>query len=251
MNQFTRPSPDSIFIAGFDKYDPKRKKVDKTSVNSNTKVRLLEDSTNTELPPHVLKLVGQRNDTPLETLGCLVLATALESGFIPTPAKYDGPIASPHCIYYSKVTVKHAVQPPLFFQMYGCMKASIQAICCPFNPCLLLMIPCGDALIVSLTTQDSYGRSIYLPLDKYLPIRDISIALPQRLRNMKVLSRKLKDGLFTPVRDQCCITFQVSFPGLLGLPPEIFAIIFDKLDKRSKLNLMSTCMRALQLRAGF
>jgi hypothetical protein len=105
----------------------------------------------------------------------------------------------------------------------------------------LVAIKSDDSLCLTLTGRNggSGGCSLYLPVSRFVPLvkRDNK---PACFRNLKELSIKMKNLMFTPVRDETLMAFNCFVPALQGVPEEIFGKILNSLTKAELVELSLT-----------
>jgi hypothetical protein len=180
----------------------------------------------------------------------IVYGLALESGFtphIPTMKMREIGVKASDvpCFarYHAQLCRKFAncavdVVEPVTDQFY-----QIALSIFPFSTELfrLVAIKSDDSLCLTLTGENVAigGLSLYLPVSRFVPLvkRDNK---PACFRNLKELSIKLKNLIFTPMRDSTLITFNCFVPALQCVPVEIFEKFLGGLTKAELVQLSLT-----------
>jgi hypothetical protein len=103
----------------------------------------------------------------------------------------------------------------------------------------MIFIKSDDSLCITLTGKNVPGKSLYLPVSRYVPLLKKQNK-PACFRNLRELSIKLKNQIFLPIRDGILMTFNCFVPSLQGIPTEIFDMILSSLDKAAVIELSLT-----------
>lgn len=219
---------------------------------------LLEESTLTEIPDfagNIFRNFDKKTASQADLLFALTYCIALESGFYPvTPSDSEDLIVSSLYAYNFSNILK--ISQTGFPTHLSCVDEEFYRIevQCPMyekpsneNLCLtsvLSGVKSSDSLIVTMTVGTLPGGSVSLPLSRYI-LATSKKEFPYRLRNLKDLSKILKDEVFVPIRNTLIAEYSsgsLVYPGLQGLPFDIVVYILKFLKSRKDLqNLSKTC----------
>lgn len=210
---------------------------------SSTDMLLLEDGTFNELPTHIHRTFESlRNNRPskMHILRALVYIVSLESGFhtVDRSELFDNKSG---CFNISNVrkNIKFVNEIPQDETVL--MKLALTDSATD-NNYKLLTREIGDALCITFSYGSHPGKSAYLSASRYVLNATLKEP-PKCFNNLKELSFKLKEFIFTPVRNVALESNTESFPSLIGLPSEVVWMVFNKLSKLSLQNLSRTCMQ--------
>lgn len=212
-------------------------------IETTTDILLLEDGTFNELPTHIHRAFESlRNNRPnkMHILRALVYIVSLESGFhtVDNTETFDNKSGC-----FNIFNVKKNIK--FINEMSQDETISIKLAfteTATDNNYKLLFREIGDALCITFSYRNQPGKSIYLSASRYV----LSATLkepPKCFNNLRELSFKLKEFIFTPIRNNSLESNSESFPSLIGLPSEVVWMIFNKLNRNSLLNLAKTCMQ--------
>lgn len=208
---------------------------------STTDMLLLEDGTFNELPTHIHRAFEcLRNNRPnkMHILRALVYIVSLESGFhiIDRTEIFNNKSGC-----FNILNVKKNIK--FVSEMSQDETVLIKlALTETDNNYKLLTREIGDALCITFSHGNNPGKSLYVSASRY--VLNATLKEPSKcFNNLKELSFKLKEFLFTPIRNCSLESNSESFPSLIGLPAEVVWMIFNKLNKRSLQNLSRTCMQ--------
>lgn len=222
----------------------------------------MEESTQTKMPKYVENVFKNLNKktTQAEVLFVLNYCLALESGFYPSNSIDDKYKISSLYSYDSRNVCeisKQGFPKPIhcvdedFYRLE--LKYPLQKIKddvsnekLNITTSLISAVKSSDFLIITMTVNDFPGKSICLPLSRYIlstTKKDISY----RLRNMKELSIIVKDEIFVPLRNLLINEYSsgtLVYPGIQGLPYDVleFLVRFVK-SLKDLQNLSKTCKR--------
>lgn len=221
---------------------------------------LLEEATLTEIPNfagNIFRNFDKKSTSQAELLFALTYCIALESGFYPLTANdsEDLTVSSLFAYNFSNILkISQSGLPPQlscvdeeFYRLeVECpvqllQDSSKEKLC---STSVLSGVKSSDFLIVTMTVDSLPGGSVCLPLSRYI-LATTKKDFPYRLRNLKDLSRILKDEIFVPIRNTLiaeCSSGSLVFPGLQGLPFDVVVYILAFLKSRKDLqNLSKTC----------
>ena len=177
---------------------------------------LLEESTIKELPTYVENVLSnfyKKNSSQAELLFALTYCIALESGFYPSHIYEDrkiNKILQVSDLYsYNHMNVTKISQRGFPSLTIGVDEDfyQIELKCCTHctdkdaTKCILNGIKSSDFLIITMTPGSLIGRSVCLPLSRYIlssKKKDLSF----RFRNLQEFSILLKGEIFTPLRNE-------------------------------------------------
>lgn len=209
---------------------------------STTDMLLLQDGTFNQLPTHIHRAFEcLRNNRPskMHILRALVYIVSLESGFytVDSTEPFNNKSGCFNIVnvkknidFVSKLSQDETVLTKL---------ALTDVDDCNYK---LLTREIGDALCITFSYGNRPGKSIYLSASRYV----LSATLkdpPKCFNNLNELSFKLKETIFTPIRNNSLESNNESFPSLIGLPSEVVWMVFNKLNQISLQNLSKTCMQ--------
>ncbi|KAG4078737.1 hypothetical protein HA402_015327 [Bradysia odoriphaga] len=204
---------------------------------------LLEDGTFDELPTHIhraLESLRKNRPSKMHILKVLVYIVSLESGFHTIDDSEPFNIAS-GCFNIDNIKKNIGYVSDISQDDTVLIKLSLTESSTD-NNYMLMTRDIGDALCITFSHQGQPGKSIYLSASRY--VLNAKLMEPAKcLNNLKELSMKLKDFLFTPIRNRHFESNNELFPSLNGLPPEVVWMIFNKLNVISLRNLSKTCLR--------
>lgn len=116
--------------------------------------------------------------------------------------------------------------------------------------CRLTCVVSGDFLIVTLTPNlltEARGGSACLSIGRYvLSAVSKTKSVYHRLRKLQELSYIMREKVFVPVRNQQLNIFEgrtFSYPSLIGLPEDLYFILFRLLNRLDIKSLAKTCRR--------
>lgn len=105
----------------------------------------------------------------------------------------------------------------------------------------------GDAVCISFCFRDRI-ESICVPITQFIQIDRKTTAVEQIqrspskcLKNIEILTNKIKSQVITPIRNAIMSSAGLQFPSLIGLPKEILWHLMKRLDLKSLQNLSHTC----------
>lgn len=206
---------------------------------------LLEDGTLDELPIHIHQaLVSLRNKRPskMHILRTLVYVVSLEAGFHTIDDSEPFNVAT-GC--FNKNNIKKNIGFVSNISQDDTVLVKLSLTDDPSKDddnFKLLTRETGDALCITFSQQNRPGKSIYLSASRF--VLNAKLMDPAKcLNNLKELSMKLKDCLFSPIRNSYFESNNEIFPSLNGLPSEVQWMIFSKLNRSSIRNLSMTCSR--------
>lgn len=215
-----------------------------TKKESTMDMLLLEDGTFHELPSHILQaLEALRHKRPskMHILRALVYIISLESGFhtLESTVNFNNKSGSFNIVNI-KNNIKFTDDIPqdetvlIRLTLYDSTTD---------NNYKLLTREIGDGLCITFSYENQPGKSIYLSASRY--VLNATLKEPTKcFNNLKELSFKLKDKIFTPIRNNILESNKnEAFAALTGLPSEVLWIIFRKLRRPSLQNVAKTCIQ--------
>lgn len=209
---------------------------------------LLEDSNLEELPENVMKLLSNFNGkrpTATDYLATLIYYVGLEVGFVSETVLKEQQ-NNPYFWGYSfhNQLVRDLSQFPNEFLSSdeSFYKFRLRLFNSPETQCLLICLQTGEGFCITMTPENSTGKSYYLSIPRYvLSIKVKNIAA--RFRNLKELSFLLKEHIYAPIRNELMHESGGMYPGLTGVPDDIVFIILKYLRIRDVQNLSYTCCK--------
>ncbi len=215
----------------------------KAKTESTTNMLLLEDGTFSALPTHIhqaFKSLQNKRPNKMHILRVLVYIVSLESGFhtVDRTEPFD---YKSGCFNIENVKKNIRFINEISQEETVLIKLSLTESTTD-NNYKLLTREIGDALCITLSNGNQPGKSIYLSASRY--VLNATLKEPAKcFNNLKELSFKLKELIFTPIRNRSLESNTESFPSLIGLPSEVVWMIFKKSNKESLQNLSKTCMQ--------
>lgn len=216
---------------------------DETTLMWNTTVILVEDSTLLELPTHALSIIKNLNSTnAYDLLFGIIYALSLETGFMLNNSETNKNFITNWGSSFSFYNIRKCSKIlENYQQMDGQMfKIKLKLVNYSDEECSLICIKTGDSVIFNFIMNLNRGQSICLSVSRYVPLpymKDIS----KRFRNLDELSRKIKDKLFFPIRNEIIFNLGLSHASLIGLPNEILFLILRKIQIKDLQKLSATC----------
>lgn len=219
---------------------------------------LLEESTLTEIPSfaaNIFRNFDKKTTSQAELLFASAYCIALESGFYPLTVSdcNDLKVSSLYSYNSSNVLkISESGFPPQlscvdeeFYRIevqypVKWLEDSSQEELCKTS--ILTGVKSSDFLIVTMTVDSLPGASVCLPMSRYI-LATTKKDFPYRLRNLKDLSRILKDDIFVPIRNSLLAECSAGpFPFLQGLPFDVAIHILGFIKSVKDLqNLSKTC----------
>lgn len=207
-------------------------------------ILLVDESTQTDIPQHLatlFKLLESKRPTRSDILAVMVYAICLESGFCP----YDSSSSFAtmwSCSYHSKFVQEVAHVLPETFQNYEneCIEFRLKLFGYSERVCLLLAREIGDALCVTFCLENRPGKSICLPISRYIIHHTVRMGA-KCIKNTKELAFVVRDRLAMPIRNFALEVDGFPYAGLLGAPEMIRHIIYGYLNKATLQKLSHTC----------
>lgn len=209
----------------------------------NTTVILVEDSNFLELPTHALSIITNLNSTnACDLLFGIIYALSLETGFILHDSENDKKFKTNWGSSFSFYNIKKCSKIiENYQQMDGQMlKLKLKLVNYSDEECTLICIKSGDCIIVNFITNLNRGQSVCLSVSRYVP-RPFLKDKPKCFRNLDELSRKIKDKLFFPIRNEIIFNLGLSHASLTGLPNELLFLVLRKINKKDLQKLSATC----------
>ncbi|CRK86218.1 CLUMA_CG000125, isoform A [Clunio marinus] len=214
----------------------------------------LDQSTLQIIPSHLRKLLIQlKGATPTQynVMNCLVVALALETGFIGDWCYCDDVLknyALNWSYSFDRRLILDVANLPIDFSNNNTSKIlKFKFSISPNNEIVVLSVDSGDLLILSAYLNDNRTLKstscLALPVSRYV-IKAINLNnLPSIFRNLKELSIMLKNNLFLPLRNKIYSELTLKFPNpsLVGTSEFILPIIIRYLNKKDLVALGSTC----------
>lgn len=212
-------------------------------VNNRTKMLQLEEGTFDELPTHIHRaLISLRTNRPskMHILRALVYIVSLECGFhtIDNSEPFRN---TSGCFNVNNVRKNIAFVSELSQDETVQIKLSLTESS-TVGDFKLLTREIGDALCITFSYRRQPGRSIYVSSSRYV-INSTLKEPPKCFIYLKELSMKLRNSLFTPVRNSYSESNNERFPSLNGLPSEVLWLILNEQSRNSLGNLSSTCVQ--------
>lgn len=214
-----------------------------TKKESTTDMLLLEDGTFNQLPTHIhrsFELVRNNRPSKMHILRALVYIVSLESGFH-TVDRTEPFNNKSGCFNIENVKKNINFVSEISQDETVLIKLALTDSDTD-NSYKLMTREIGDALIITFSYGNHSGKSYYLSASRYVLTATLKDP-PKCFYNLKELSFKLKENIFTPVRNYSLESNNESFPSLIGLPSEVVWMIFNKINKRSLQSLSITCMQ--------
>jgi len=212
---------------------------------TSSKLLLLEDGTFNELPIHIhqaIEALRFKRPSKMHILRALVYIISLESGFHPLESDLNfNPISGCFNVENVKENTKFVKDIPIEETVLTKLALTGSVAEKSFK---LLTREIGDALCITFSHQNQPGKSIYLSASRY--VLNATLKEPTKcFNNLKELSFKLKEYIFTPIRNETLASNNKNeaFASLIGLPSEVVWLIYRKLDVASLRNLSRTCMQ--------
>lgn len=211
---------------------------------STTDMLLLEDGTFKELPEHIHQALASlriKRPSKMHILRALVYIVSLESGFhtVDSTETFNNKSGCFNIVNVKKYIghVNDISQDETVL-----IKLSLTDTSTDNNYFKLLTREIGDALCITFSCGNQPGKSIYMSASRY--VLNATLNEPTKcLNNLKELSFKLKEFIFTPIRNNSLASNNESYPSLIGLPSEVVWMVFNKLNRLSLRNLSQTCMQ--------
>lgn len=210
---------------------------------STTDMLLLEDGTFDALPIHIhraFEALRLKRPSKMHILRALVFIVSLESGFhtLEKVENFDHKIGC-----FNKVNVEKNIKFVSQISQDETVLIKLDLTeSVTENAYKLLTREIGDALCITFSYQNQPGKSIYLSASRY--VLNATLKEPTKcFNNLKELSFKLKEFIFTPIRNYTLASCNKSgaFADIIGLPSEVVWLVFRKLDMTSLRNLATTC----------
>lgn len=209
----------------------------------NTTVILVEDSTLLELPSHALSIITNLNSTnAYELLFGIIYALSLETGFILHNSESDTKFITNWGSSFSYKNIRKCLKSlENYQQMDGQMfKLKLKLVNYSDEECSLICIKSSDVLILNFITNLNRGQSVCLSASRYVPLPYMK-EKSKCFRNLEELSRKIKEKLFFPIRNEILFNLGLSHPSITGLPNEILFLVLRKIKIKDLQKLSATC----------
>uniref|UniRef100_A0A8D7ZVD5 Protein nutcracker n=1 Tax=Culex pipiens TaxID=7175 RepID=A0A8D7ZVD5_CULPI len=223
---------------------------------------LVEDSTKSQLSRPLTRLLQQldrqvqpqRELTTFDVLFTIAYCVGLEAGYVPVGHKLTSnqPLSRYASFDRRILTIFSTIIPSNFYNRESrSYRLDFTLNSDDQQRCSLVGIKSGDFLCLTFTIlnrTDLPGRSLFLPVSRFVPLLNFH-KLPLSCQNLLELSHKLKNGLFTPVRDDLCQDADAAlYPSLYGLPDEVLALLVRTyLGRKDRARLGATCGRLREL----
>lgn len=214
-----------------------------TKKESTTDMLLLEDGTFNKLPDHIhqaFELLRNNRPSKMHILRALVYIVSLESGFhtVDSTEPFNNKSG---CFNIANVKKNINFVSDISQDETVLIKLALTDSDTD-NSYKLLTREMGDGLCITFSYGNHSGKSAYFSASRFV-LRAALKDPPKCFNNLKELSFKLKENIFTPVRNYFLQSNNESFPSLIGLPSEVVWMIFNKINRVSLQNLSRTCMQ--------
>lgn len=209
----------------------------------NTTVILVEDSTLFELPSHALSIVTNLNSrNAYDLLFGIIYALSLETGFILHGSEKTKNFITNWGSSFSFYNIKKCSKIiENYQQMDGQMfKLKLKLVNYSDEECSLICIKSGDCVILNFITNFNRGQSVCLSVSRYVPLPYLKDKA-KCFRHLDELSRKIKDKLFFPIRNEIIFNLGLSHASLTGVPNEILFLVLRKMNLKDLQKLSATC----------
>lgn len=205
----------------------------------------IEESTLDRIPKHFEKLLNSLDKDEWNKQELFVLTIygiALEMGFVPSSLYEDKDYSVTWSSSFSNDLVQDYARLPMNYRQHDGHLYRFDLLLCKISstPCTLIAVKSSDCLCLTLSRQNKPGYSILLSISRYVPV--LSMEEPSKsFRYLSELSRKLKDSIFTPTRNELLLDCQNHFPGLNGIPTELLWSILSYLNLKDLQHVSQTC----------
>lgn len=240
------------------------------TVHNLNVVLTLDDSTATNIPAHLLRMVREQSAaaagirrTKSDVLAMLVYVVALECGFVSVThpeLKSTQTVAKPWTSFHCDIVRQFCDCLPCDYRNDTINGYSARLVLLQLSErdCLLVARDIGDGLCITfsvcLSNGEQLARSLYLSAGRYvLRTQFVDASFGKCVQNLKELSYRVKNELFVPIRigiltDKLVfVEWRGLFAGLMGLPNELLSKILSMMtiEERKPICEASSVLKEL------